>query len=344
MLQRRVHLKRRLWTALIICVGWAASGSGSLAHAQAALLMEDAFGVGGALNPTGHDAVYFARICAESPVKLRRCRPGEEGAVIARYRDVGGYDWLAVPLTPYLFSVENKADTPAWADRAAVRTMRRRYIESHFYGMPVQPWGKPAPRGNWNELVGTLYDRRVYAFRFDTTEEQDDALIEKLNNEPNHSHFSLVVNNCSDFAAKILGFYFPGVFHRRWLPDARITTPLQNSWELMNYAKKHPELQLSVVAIAQIRGSRIPSRRVWSVAGALLTSGDLAPVVWFCPPAAGVVFADYLIWGRYPLHLKNVPKIRAEDLSESAESDEPVKGADTQESRTAIEGDSALTR
>ena len=78
------------------------------AHAQAALLMEEPYGFFGTLNPTGHNAIYFERICAETPVKLRRCRPGELGAVIARYQGIAGYDWVAIPLIPYLYSVEDR--------------------------------------------------------------------------------------------------------------------------------------------------------------------------------------------------------------------------------------------
>ena len=55
-------------------------------HAQAALLMEEPYGFFGALNPTGHDAIYFARICSETPIKLRRCTAGEPGSVITRYQ------------------------------------------------------------------------------------------------------------------------------------------------------------------------------------------------------------------------------------------------------------------
>jgi hypothetical protein len=39
--------------------------------------MEEPYGFFGSVNPTGHNAVYFARICAETPVKLRRCQSGE---------------------------------------------------------------------------------------------------------------------------------------------------------------------------------------------------------------------------------------------------------------------------
>ena len=54
-------------------------------NAQGALLMEEPYGIFGVLNPTGHNAIYFERICAETPVTLRRCQPGEMGVVIARY-------------------------------------------------------------------------------------------------------------------------------------------------------------------------------------------------------------------------------------------------------------------
>ena len=276
--------------------------------------MEEPYGFAGALNPTGHEAIYFSRICAETPVKLRRCGPGEEGAVIARYRDVGGYDWLAVPLLPYLYSVERASDVPIWADRRAVRRMRREYVEAHFYNLPVKPPGSPAPHGNWDELVGSSYDRRIYAFRFHTTAEQDDELISKLSSEPNQTHFSLVRNNCSDFAARIMDFYFPGVFHRRILPDARITTPRQNSWELVRFARKHPEIELSVVEIPRVPGSRRGTRPAMSVAGALLVSGEIAPLAYLSPPLAVADCIDYLVWGRYPLHLKHVPIVKFGEL------------------------------
>ena len=72
------------------------------------LLMEEPYGFFGTVNPTGHNAIYFERICAETPVKLRRCRAGEMGAVISRYEGIDGYDWVAIPLIPYLYSVENR--------------------------------------------------------------------------------------------------------------------------------------------------------------------------------------------------------------------------------------------
>src|SRR5580700_7652821 len=99
----------------------------SRGQAQAALLMEEPYGFFGTLNPTGHNAIYFERICAETPVKLRRCEAGEMGSVIARYEGIDGYDWIAVPLIPYLYAVDNAADVPARVDRDTVERLRNHY-------------------------------------------------------------------------------------------------------------------------------------------------------------------------------------------------------------------------
>lgn len=64
------------------------------AHASVALLMEEPFGKFGAMNPTGHAAVYLNHVCAESPTELRMCEPGEYGVVISRYHKIHKYDWI----------------------------------------------------------------------------------------------------------------------------------------------------------------------------------------------------------------------------------------------------------
>src|SRR5262249_23632624 len=37
------------------------------------------------ISSTGHSAIYFSRICPESPVTLRLCRPGELGSIMSNY-------------------------------------------------------------------------------------------------------------------------------------------------------------------------------------------------------------------------------------------------------------------
>ncbi len=111
-------------------------------HTQVAMLMEEPYGFFGAVNPTGHDAVYFQRICAETSIKLRRCAPSEPGAVITRYQGIAGYDWLAMPLIPYLYAVENASEVPVHVNREIVISLRERYHDDHLLSL-----GKGRARG-----------------------------------------------------------------------------------------------------------------------------------------------------------------------------------------------------
>ena len=55
--------------------------------------------------------------------------------------------------------------------------MRSRYHETHLMSLGEDvPEGGRIQRG-WNQLVGAAYERRIYAFRFETSEAQDDAFI-----------------------------------------------------------------------------------------------------------------------------------------------------------------------
>ena len=61
----------------------------SYGHASVALLMEEPYGKFGAMNPTGHAAIYLNHICADSPIVLRPCHEGEFGVVIVGFPRVG---------------------------------------------------------------------------------------------------------------------------------------------------------------------------------------------------------------------------------------------------------------
>ena len=283
-------------------------------RAQAALLMEEPYGFFGAVNPTGHNAVYFEHICAETPVKLRRCQAGEQGVVISRYQGIQSYDWVAVPLIPYLYSVEDASDVPARVNRETVHKFRSRYREAHLLslGEDLQPGS--FRRGGWTELIGVSYERRIYAFRFQTTEKQDDAFIALMNESPNISHFHLFTNNCSDFARILLNFYFPGTFKRTVFPDAGVSTPKKLAFTLERYARKHPETQLTIYVIPQIPGYRRHSRSNKGVAESFSTTGYALPIALLNPYLAGGLFVDYMVHGRYHVVLKHTQVLAPDDL------------------------------
>src|SRR5277367_3219940 len=105
------------------------------ARASVTLLLEEPYGTFGGMNPTGHSAIYFSRVCAETPVLLRRCDPGEIGVVISRYHRVGGYDWIAIPLVPYLYAVDGVDQVPASANPEEVASLRDTYRRAHLEGI-----------------------------------------------------------------------------------------------------------------------------------------------------------------------------------------------------------------
>lgn len=282
--------------------------------AQAALLIEQPYGFFGAVNPTGHNAIYFERICAETPVKLRRCQPGELGAVLSRYQGMSGYDWVAIALLPYLYSVEDVTEVQPYVDALTVKRLRSRYHEAHLLclGKTLRPGN--LIKGGWTQLVGAAYERRIYAFRFETTEEQDNALIAQLNAQPNYSQFDLLLNNCADFARNLLNFYYPGNFKRSIFSDAGVTTPKQLARKLERCARKHPEMNLTVIEIPQIPGNRRLSHSNKDVDESLLTTLYAIPITLVNPYLAGCLFVDYLVRGRYRIIPKHPMVVAPDEL------------------------------
>ena len=282
--------------------------------AQAALLMEEPYGFFGSVNPTGHNAVYFQRICAETPVKLRRCQAGELGSVLARYQGISGYDWVAIPLIPYLYSVEDASQVPTHVDRKTVHNLRSHYHEVHLLslGKNLSPGG--FTHGGWAQLIGASYERRIYAFRIETTEEQDDAFIALMNADDNRTHFEFFYNNCADFSRSVLNFYLPNNFHRSIFPDAGMTTPMQTAYNLERYGSKHPGKQLSIFVIPQIPGYRHNSRANHGVAASLISNGFAIPIALTNPYIAGAIVTDYVARGRHHIIPKYLPMLTPDNL------------------------------
>lgn len=299
----------------------------TMGRTQAALLLEQPYGFFGALNPTGHEAIYLARVCADSPTKLRRCNADETGVVISRYKGIDHFDWLAIPLVPYLYSVENIDDAPRSVNHETVAQLRNRYREQHLLGLGEDVRAASFFNGGWTELIGGSYERRIYAFRFDTTEAQDDSLIEMLNGSANISHFKLLYNNCADFTRVVLNNYFPGEFKRSIFPDAGATTPKQITYKLVKYAHKHRETNLQVLVIPQIPGYRHHSFSNHGIAESLITTGYAIPIVVINPYLAGGLFVDYLVRGGHNLVPKNPILANPENLDELTRTEEAVKNS-----------------
>jgi hypothetical protein len=285
---------RILVVSLLALLSLGAAG----ARADVAVLLEEPYSYDGAFAGTGHAAVYLSNICADSPVALRRCLPGESGVVISRYHRIAGYDWIAVPLYPYLYAVKEPQDIPLFADvklEAALRDHYRRENLEHL--IPDGPDGE-TPTGDWYELIGSAYDRTLYAFQLPTTAGQDDAFIARYNSKTNRESYKFVTKNCADFVKDVVNFYYPHAVRRGLISELDISTPKHAAKTMVQYAKKHPELRMTAYVIPQVPGTIRRSRPVRGVLESVFKAKKYeVPLLALHPAVGGALAAGYLLGG-----------------------------------------------
>jgi hypothetical protein len=281
--------------ALLFSLGlWMSCACGAGAS-SATLLLEEPYGKLGWFTATGHAAVYLSGVCAETPLELRPCREGEWGAVISRYNGVGGHDWMAIPLIPYLYAVERPDDIPLFADPKMVNFLRDQYRRKYLEVLAPDLAGDETPGGNWYQLVGSAYDRTSYAFQVATSPQRDREFIRAYNASQNRPRFRTVSSNCADFAKDVINFYYPKALHRSVVADLGITTPKQMAMTLAHYGEKHSEAELTRYVIPQVPGSPGRSTAVHGVVESFFRSKKyMVPSVVVSPIFAGCVAAVYV--------------------------------------------------
>ena len=235
------------------------------------------------------------------------CHPGELGVVVSRYSGIAGYDWIAIPVVPYLYAVDELSEAPQSVDANNVSALRDAYRREHLMMLAPDDKDQKAPGGGWIELVGASYDRKIHVFEAQTTVEQDERFVVFYNDKRNVSHFNFFLNNCADFSKNVLNFYFPHAVHKNYISDVGLTTPKQAARSFTKYGKKHPEMKLTAYVIPQVPGSLKRSTRVNGVVEALVKSKRyLVPLAILHPEFTGGLIVVYLSNGRFDPP-KNVP-------------------------------------
>lgn len=270
------------------------------ARANVSVLLEEPYSYDGAFAGTGHTAVYLDNVCADTPVILRRCNPGEHGVVISRYARVAGYDWIAIPLIPYLYAVDNPEDIPLYADSKLEAFLRDQYRRAHLEELAPDAPGGETPKGDWYELVGSSYDRTNYGFEIESTPEQDDAFIAWMNSRPNHASYHFVSHNCADFVREVLNLYYPKSESRGNIADLFVSTPKRAAKSLVTYTKHHPDLEYTHFVIPQVPGSVRRSRPVRGVLESVFRAKKyVVALAAFHPFIVGGVVAVYVVGDRF---------------------------------------------
>jgi hypothetical protein len=315
------------------------------ANANVTVLLEEPYSYDGALAGTGHTAVYLTRVCAATPVTLRRCGPGEHGVVISRYTRIAGYDWIAIPLVPYLYAVESPEDVPLFAGPKLEAFLRDQYRRAHLEDIAPDAPGGETPKGDWYELVGSSYDRTNYGFEIETTPEQDDALITWLNSSPNRATYQFASRNCADFVRDILNFYYPKSMGRGAFADLFVSTPKHAAKSLASYSKRHSDLEFTQFVIPQVPGSIKRSKPVRGVLESVIRAKKYVVVFAAFHPfiGGGVVTAD-LVGDRFN-SLKNasVFSLNSEPLPPPSDKEKRSYRKDLR-TMTAKEPDGEATR
>ena len=273
------------------------------ARADVTLLLEEPYGRFGGMTPTGHAAIFLSRVCAASPLSLRRCHADELGVVISRYHRIGRYDWIAIPVIPYLYAVERVEQVPREVGENEVESLRDGYRRQYLRDVAPDASDGGMPVGDWTQLVGAAYDRTIYAFGIQTTEVKDEEFIQTFNSRANQNKFHLLFRNCADFTRLAINFYFPKTVRRSFSSDFGIMTPKQTAKCLVRYSKGHPGLASWSFIIDQVPGTVPRSRPVRGVVESLLKSKryilPMAPLAMLHPYLGGTLILAWVQEGHF---------------------------------------------
>ncbi len=256
------------------------------------------------ITGSGHSAVYLSNICPDgSPVKMRLCRPGEQGSVLSNYTTLGEdqpYEWNIVPLSIYLYGVEDPRDRPLVSSREIKAALEERYREKYLSTICTGARCRYSNSSEWREMVGATLERSMYFFVVKTSADQDRALIAEFNSLPNVNHFNGAFRNCADFTKRVMNTYFPHAARRDAVNDFFMTSPKAVARSFTRYAKENPDLDLRVLHFAQVPGTIKRSEECRSGTEQLYHSKKLViplgVLAWQAVPA---VTASYILTARF---------------------------------------------
>ena len=293
----------------------------SPAYADVGVLLNESLDTSFArISGSGHSAVYFSRICAESPVKLRLCRPDEEGSVMSNYTTLGEdqpFEWNIVPLSIYLYGVEDPQNRPLFGSQKIKHALEERYRTNFLAGYCDSPTCRTSNKAEWREMVGATLERSIFMFVVETSLDQDRALIEEFNSLPNQNHFNGVTKNCASFSRRVINTYYPHAARADYLNDFGLITPKAIARSFTHFAERHPEAHLRVLHFAQLPGTIKRSTECRNGTEQLFHSKKLlVPMILFADHELPFIAASYLLTGRFnPEHeLEQHPTAEAADI------------------------------
>jgi len=301
------NMARRALEALSSCFGFAfvlACLCATAARADIGVVLSDALDESVAkVTSAGHSAVYFSRICPETPVKLRLCRPNEMGSVISNYTTLGEdqpFEWNDVSLSIFLYGVDDPRFRPLIGLPQIKRALEENYRKEYLAAYCASEFCRTSNKPEWRFMVGSTFERSMYVFVVHTSVDQDLAFIKHFNSSPNVNHFNGVTRNCATFVRGVVDFYYPHSAHADYFNDFLMTSPKAIARSFTRFALRHPELDLRVLHFAQLPGTIKRSSQARSGTEQFCRSKKFyPPMVWFAPYGMPAAAGAYYLTGRF---------------------------------------------
>lgn len=292
----------------------------TIARADLGVMVADPTTVGAsAFTHAGHALIYLSGVCAESPVRARLCRAGEDGSVVTRYpkfHENAPYGWNIVPIGLYLEGSLRPGERLLYGSQ----NVRDALGEKARDGFLQQICKNACPltaHSYWRDMVAATISRDIFVFAVKTTPEQDKAVVEWLNGQDNVDRYNGITHNCAAFASALVNTIFPHSVHRDVVNDIGIMTPKAAARSFTRWARKQPELGFYVMHFSQKPGS-IPRSGVASngTETALHVKKYLIPAAMIGDhEVAGSFLVAYWLTGRFALY-KEYVRSSAPALSE----------------------------
>ena len=173
------------------------------------------------------------------------------------------FEWNIVPLSVYLYGVEDPQNRPLFSSQKIKHALEERYRTKFLAGYCDSPTCRTSGKAEWREMVGATLERSIYIFVVETSEEQDRALIAEFNALPNQNHFNGITQNCATFSRRVINTYYPHAARADYLNDFGLITPKAIARSFTHFGEHHPDAITAAAAgacdpIAR-RTSRPPS-------------------------------------------------------------------------------------
>jgi len=229
------------------------------------------------------------------------------------------FEWNIVPLSVYLYGVEDPQNRPLFGSQKIKHALEERYRTNFLSGYCDSPTCRKSGKAEWREMVGATLERSIYIFVVETSVEQDRALIAEFNSRPNQNHFNGITQNCASFSRRVINTYYPHAARADYLNDFGLITPKAIARSFTRFGERHPEAHLRVLHFAQLPGTIKRSTECRNGTEQLYHSKKLlVPMILFADHELPFMAASYLLTGRFnPEHeLEQHPTAEASDIKQ----------------------------